>query len=219
MNNFESWKRIINFEQLNNIIRVLNREYNIKKIYPERNNVLKAFKLCSYNNLKAIFLLQDPYPQPGIATGIALGNKKDIPEDKISPSLQIIKNSLIRTDVSDCNKKFDITLENWANQGILLINSALTVEANKIGSHVMLWRPFISSLLKNLSEWNPGLIYVLFGNQAQSFLPYIGKNNYIFNCYHPAYYARQDNSFKYDIFDKINDILYDNNREKINWLI
>ena len=72
-----------------------------------------------------------------------------------------------------------------------MINSALTCEVNKVGSHTMLWRPFMTKLMKNLSEKNHGLIYVLFGEQAKTLKPYINKRtNHIIEEKHPAYYAR-----------------------------
>ena len=94
------------------------------------------------------------------ATGILFGNKADVPEDELSPSLKVVKEAAVNFEVPHNSIIFDQTLESWARQGILMINSALTVEMNKVGSHTMLWRPFISSLLKNISETNPGLIYV-----------------------------------------------------------
>ena len=106
----------------------------------------------------------------------------------------------------------------WAKQGILLINGALTVEMNKIGSHTMLWRPFISSLLHNLSNEYTGIVYVLFGNQAQTFRPYINeKLNYVLEENHPAYYARTHKKMPGDVFDKVNDIIYKMYGEKIEW--
>ena len=101
-----------------------------------------------------------PYPQKGVATGILFGNKKEVLEEDLSPSLKIIKEAVINFEIPHNNIIFDQTLENWAKQGILMINSALTVEMNKIGSHVMLWRPFISKLLKNLSESSCSIVSV-----------------------------------------------------------
>lgn len=85
-----------------------------------------------------------------------------------------------------------------------MINSALTVEMNKVGSHVMLWRPFIASLLKNLSENETGIIYVLFGKQAQTFKPYINKQlNTVLEENHPAYFARTGEAMPHIVFEQI----------------
>lgn len=98
-----------------------------------------------------------------------------------------------------------------------MINSALTVETNKIGSHTMLWRPFLSKMLKNLSDYSPGLIYVLYGAQAQTFEPYINKNNKIFKVPHPAYFARVGRRFETSLFNDINVILKEKNNTQIKW--
>ena len=92
-----------------------------------------------------------------------------------------------------------------------MINSALTVEMNKVGSHVMLWRLFIAKLLKNLSEYNTALIYVLFSRQARTFKPYINsKFNHIMEIEHPAYFARNNvrmpNQLFIDISNKVKEI-------------
>ena len=81
----------------------------------------------------------------------------------------------------------------------------------------MLWRPFIASLLKNLSTFNPGIMYVLFGNQAQTFEPYINKNNTILKVQHPAYYARTKTKMPYEVFTKIKQFIKNNYGEDISF--
>ena len=113
---------------------------------------------------------------------------------------------------------FDPTLESWAKQGILMINSALTVEMNKIGSHVMIWRNFISCLLKHLSQRETGLIYVLFGKQAQTFEPYINKQfNTIINMEHPAYFARTHTKMPYKLFIDLSKMTEEKYGVPIEW--
>lgn len=145
-----------------------------------------------------------PYPQKGVATGILFGNKAEVNEDNLSPSLNIIKEAVINYEIPHNCIIFDQTLESWTKQGILMLNSALTVEMNKVGSHTMIWRPFIASLLKNLSLYDNGIIYVLFGRQAQTFKPYINKKlNYVFEIEHPAYFARNNVKMPYKFFINI----------------
>ena len=186
---FGNWIKVINKEEL---FKVTNRVMMIAKtkpICPDISNIFRAFELCPYNNLKIVMLGCDPYPQKDIATGILFGNRRDVKE--LSPSLNIIKEAVINFEIPHYCINFDTTLESWVKQGILMINSALTVEMNKIGSHVMIWRNFITYLLKYLSQKETGLIYVLFGKQAQTFEPYINKQfNTIINIEHPAYFAR-----------------------------
>ena len=146
-------------------------------------------------------LFQDPYPQKGVATGLALANNSKTLESDLSPSLKIIKEAVIDFEVPHNCIIFDQTLESWARQGILMLNSALTVEMNKVGSHTMLWRPFIAKLLKSLSEYNTAIIYVLFGRQAQSFKPYINdKLNHVIEIEHPAYFARNGTKMPHQLF-------------------
>lgn len=107
---------------------------------------------------KVVFLGQDPYPQKGVATGILFGNSEDTPEDRLSPSLQIVKEAAINYEIPHNRIEFDNTLESWAKQGILMINTALTCE---VGSHFELWKPFVSKLIHNLSYKNNGIVYLL----------------------------------------------------------
>ena len=99
-----------------------------------------------------------------------------------------------------------------------MINSALTCEVGKVNSHVNLWRPFISKLLKNLSEHETGIIYVLFGSQAKTFKPYINKNyNDIIEVEHPAYFARTGQIMPYSVFTDINKLLKGKYGTTIEW--
>nr|DAI45438.1 MAG TPA: hypothetical protein [Bacteriophage sp.] len=214
---FGDWIKVIDFNELNIVLGKL-KDINPEDICPQPGNVFRAFKLCPYKELRVVFLGQDPYPQRGVATGILFGNKERTPEDKLSPSLEIIKECCINYGVPHGPIDFDNTLESWAKQGILMINSALTCKVNEIGSHVMLWRKFIVALLKNLSYRDPGLIYVLFGKQAQTFEPYIdSKYNHIIKVEHPAYFARANKIMPCSVFIDINKLLKDQYGETIKW--
>ena len=201
---FGKWMRVIDKRELESVLSKLGPEYKRKPICPTQNNVFKAFEVCPYDKLKVVMLGQEPYPQKGVATGLLFGNKKGVEKKDLSPSLQIVKEAAINFEIPHNCIIFDPTLESWAKQGILMINSALTVEMNKVGSHVMLWRPFIASLLKNLSENETGIIYVLFGKQAQTFKPYINKQlNTVLEENHPAYFARTGEAMPHTVFEQI----------------
>ncbi len=202
---FGDWMKVIDRAELNNVMAKVGQEYRRKPICPAQSNVFRAFKLCSLRDLKIIMLGCDPYPQKGIATGILFGNNKEINNENLSPSLKVIKEAAINFEIPHYCITFDQTLESWARQGILMLNSALTVEMNKRGSHVMLWRPFIAKLLKNLSEYNTAIIYVLFGRQAQTFKPYINSRfNHIIEIEHPAYFVRKGTKMSHQLFVDIN---------------
>jgi uracil-DNA glycosylase len=213
---FGDWMKVLDRNETMKIMGWL-RTVNKETLCPNIKDVFKAFKLCSYNKCRVIFVGQDPYPQRGVAQGVLFGNSSDTPENKLSPSLQIIKESVINFEIPHNFITFDPTLESWAKQGILMINSALTTEVGKIGVHMMKWRPFMIAFLKQMSMINPGIIYVLFGSQAQILEPYINKNNYVLKIEHPAYFARINKKMPYHIWKDINKILYDLYGERIEW--
>lgn len=198
---FRDWMKVIDRTELNNVMVKVGQEYRRKPLCPAQSDVFRAFELCPLKDLKVVMLGQDPYPQKGVATGILFGNRKEVDENNLSPSLNVVKEAAINFEVPHYCITFDQTLESWAKQGILMINSALTVEMNRVGSHVMLWRPFIAKLLKNLSEYNTAIVYVLFGRQAQTFKPYINSRfNHIIEIEHPAYFARSGTKMPHQLF-------------------
>lgn len=212
---FGKWLNVIDSFEMKRVLEVL-RKTDHSRLCPEYKDIFKAFNLCSYDNCKVVFIGQDPYPQKGIATGILFGNK--LGTEVLSPSLEIIKESCINHEIPHNPIEFDITLESWARQGILMINSALTCEVGKVGSHMNIWRPFISKLLKNLSEHETGIIYVLFGVRAKTFKPYINRNyNDIIEVEHPAYYARTNQIMPYSVFTDINELLKNRYNTTIKW--
>lgn len=212
------WTRVIDLHKLTTILHKLSLEYKTKDINPKQSDILKAFKLCPFNELKIVMLFQDPYPQKGVATGIALGNSQHTLEKDLSPSLKVVKEATINFEIPHYSIIFDNTLESWANQGVLMLNSALTVEVNKVGSHTMLWRPFISSLIQNLSNYRTDLIFVLFGKQAQSFKPYISKHfNHIIEIEHPAYFARKGKRMSTQLFVTLKDLVKQYYGISIKW--
>lgn len=205
---FGDWMKVLDRAETMKMMGWL-RTVNPNTLCPALPNVFRAFKLCPYKECKVIFVGQDPYPQKGVATGILFGNSKETTEDKLSPSLQVIKESAINFEVPHNIITFDNSLESWAKQGILMLNSALTCELNKIGSHVNQWRPFISKFINNMSNYNTGIVYILFGKQAQTLKPYINeKLNDIIEIEHPAYFARINKIMPYSVFTQMNDILY-----------
>ena len=214
---FGDWMKVLDKTEAMKIMGWL-RTVNPNTLCPALPNVFRAFKLCPYNKCRVVFIGQDPYPQKGVATGVLFGNSKNTPEDKLSPSLQVVKESAINYEIPHNPLVFDNTLESWAKQGILMINSALTCEVNRVGSHVNEWRPFVSKLLKNLSTRETGIIYVLFGQQAQTLKPYIDdRYNDIIEVEHPAFFARTNQIMPYSVFTRVNDLLYGRYGEKIEW--
>ena len=214
---FGDWMKVLDRAETMKIMGWL-KTVNLNTLCPALSNVFRAFKLCPYKECRVVFIGQDPYPQKGVATGILFGNSKETPDDKLSPSLDVVKEAAINFEIPHNLITFDNSLESWAKQGILMINSALTCEVNRVGSHTNVWRPFVSKLVKNLSNRETGIIYVLFGKDAQSLKPYINeKYNDIIEIQHPAYFARAGKKMPHSIFTRINELLYGRYGEKIEW--
>ena len=214
---FGDWMKVLDRKETVKIINWL-KTTDSSTLCPSIKNVFKAFKLCSYNECKVIFIGQDPFPQKGVAQGILFGNSSNTPEDKLSPSLKVVKESVINFDIPHNLITFDPTLESWAKQGILMLNSALTTKVGKVGIHTLKWRPFIGSFLKNMSEKNPGIIYVFFGSQAKSLNTYINNNNnYKLFIEHPAYYARLNKRMPSDIWYTVQKLVYNIYGTLIKW--
>lgn len=205
---FGRWMRVVDRQELMKMNAFIKQAYSKGPVYPNIKDIYRAFKLCDYDNLNVVIIGQDPYPQKDVATGLCFANKPGTTDKMMSPSLIKIKDSLLMSKNYPESVVFDPTLESWAKQGILLLNSALTVQTNRPGSHSLEWRPFISKLLKNLSEWQTGIVYVLFGTEAQSFLPYINaRSNHIIKCNHPAYYCRKGTDMP-NIFKDVEKLVY-----------
>lgn len=149
--------------------------------------VFKAFNRTSFENCKAIIIGQDPYFD-GRATGLAFGNNLE-PDEKPSPSLRVIKDSVLSLVDKEEIPKFDYSLESWAKQGILLLNSALTVKRGEPNSHSAAWEPFMKVFIKRMST-RKDVIWLLFGKRAWELSKYITGEPVVLKYYHPAFYAR-----------------------------
>ena len=158
-----------------------------------------------------------PYPQSDVATGLAFANSKETKEDKLSPSLQVIKEAAIDYTVPHKVLHFDNTLESWARQGVLMLNSSLTVKPYAPGTHSLYWRPVISHLLESFSLKYPGNVYVLFGKQAQSFKRYIHNAYNIIEVEHPAALARKHEKLPARLFRQISEDVFRTTGKQIKW--
>ena len=213
---FNDWSKVIDLKEADKILKSLAS--SSQHICPHLKDIFKAFVYCPFKELRVVLLAQDPYPQKGVATGIAFANASSTPEDSYSPSLEILRDSVIDFTIPHRSVIFDPSLEKWEEQGVLLLNSALTCQQGKAGSHSLLWRPFIKSLLTNLSKHTCGIIYVLMGADAQSFEPYINKRfNHIIKIRHPSYYARTKTRMPSSIWQKVNEYLISQNGYGIEW--
>ncbi len=187
---------------VNNLVDCVNAG---KRFTPKFKDIFNAFKECPYDDLKVVIVGQDPYPQLGVADGIAFSCSN---KGKAEKSLQYI-NKALGTDHTD--------LKYWANQGVLLINTALTVQINSIGSHYNLWKPFTSYLFDTINKVKPDTIFVLMGNKAQEWKVLI-PNCAKIKCSHPASAAYRGGDWDHnDVFNKVNKELKKQGRVCINW--
>jgi len=188
-------------------------------VFPEAKNMFRAFSLTPLRELRVVILGQDPYHTKGFATGLAFSSGK---EYEFPPSLQNILNE-IEQDVYRgfyFNKPYNYDLSYWARQGILLLNTSLTVIEGKPGSHSQIWKPFTEYLFKEVLSKETGIIYLLWGNHAKKFKQYINSNNnYILEAAHPSPLSAHNGFFGCKHFSKVNEILESNNGEdfKIIW--
>lgn len=212
---FGDWYPYIDIQSMNVALSYLSKE---KEYYPIASDVFKAFTLCKAKDAVAIFLGQDPYPQKNVATGILFGNRDTTPKDKLSTSLQIIKEAVINYEIPHNLITFDNTLESWAKQGILMLNSSLTVKPYMPGSHYLYWKQFITTFLKRFSISNSGIVYVLFGRQAQTFKANINPNtSTVIEVEHPAALARRNEKMSCSIFRDISGTIRNISGKEIEW--
>ena len=184
---FSSWYLplypILNTLYFEDLIHNVNRLYQTSKIYPEKGNTLKVFRLTNWNDLKVVILGQDPYPNER-ATGLAFANPNTVSSP--SPALRSIISNVEKQYYDGLKLEFDLTLEKWAKQGVLLFNTALTV-SNISGAHVHYWKPFTEAVLKTISDKKQGIIFMLWGKYAQSYESFIDSSkHYILKHEHPT---------------------------------
>lgn len=218
------WARVLRTfiysSDFKNIIHTLAQEsWDNKRFTPPIKDVFRAFKECPYEQLKVVIVGQDPYPGINIADGIAFSCSKSQTSLQIQPSLKFILQEVNRTVYNGENISFDQDLTRWSNQGILMLNTALTVQINKIGSHYEIWKPMMNYLFDYLSNYNNGLVYIYMGKQAQNWSDSVNDNNYKLICSHPA--SAVYNKFKtwdcQDVFNKASEIIQKNYNYSIIW--
>ena len=188
-----------------------------KRFTPPLKYTFRAFEECPEKNLKIVMIGQDPYPHFGVADGIAFSCGLT---QKPQPSLKNMFEAIEETVYQGYPTHQDPDLTRWAKQGVLMLNSALTTQVDKVGTHYDIWKDFIMYVLDMLSLTNSGLIFMLLGAKAQELESVIGQNHYILKASHPASAAYTKTVWECnDIFNKANEILAKNNgpQYKIEW--
>lgn len=179
--------------------------------YPSKENVLKALELTAPEDVKVVILGQDPYHTPGAAQGLSFS----VPDDKpAQPSLRNILKEL-KDDIGE-RESHDLT--NWAKQGVLLLNTVLTVRKGAPNSHANLgWEKFTDEIITYLDSLDQPIVFILWGNYAQKKESLI-TNKYIIKSPHPSPFSAHRGFFGSKPFSKANDYLIANGVEPIDWI-
>ena len=199
-----------------NLRSFLIDEYNKNEVFPNKKNIFEALKHTSYKDTKVVILGQDPYHGENQAHGLAFSVQ---PLVKIPPSLLNIYKEL-KDDVG-CYIPNNGYLMPWADQGVLLLNTALTVRAHEANSHKGKgWEIFTDEIIKLLNKRLDPVIFVLWGSNARKKKEYIDKSrHYILESPHPSPLSARRGFFGCKHFSKINEILIRLGKLPINWQI
>ena len=209
------WVSVLKGNNLSEIIDVLIKAADLgRNILPGSGTMFRCFKESPLSKTKVVFIAQDPYYQPGVADGLAFSCGKTRREQA---SLKLMFDELKRT--YDSNYQRDPDLIRWANQGVLLLNTALTVEADKPDSHTELWAPFIRMVIPRICEAIPDVIFVFVGGRAKAYQNFAkGPRITKYGVIHPAAAAHRGGQWDCDdVFNNINKTLAHLGKGEISW--
>lgn len=203
-------------EYFKKVVEFINREYKVKTIYPLKSRILRSLVLTDYDDVKVVILGQDPYHGEGEANGLCFAVSNGI---KLPPSLQNIYKELY--DDLGIPKSNVGNLECWAKEGVLLLNSVLTVEKDKAASHKGIgWEVFTDAIIKKINEKEEPVVFILWGNFARSKKSLItNPKHYIVESTHPSPFSAYNGFFGSKPFSKTNDFLKKNGIKEIDWRV
>jgi len=202
----ESYLRLTDF--------LTHQESNNLTLFPPKDQIFNAFELSNFKQTKVVIVGQDPYHNEHQAHGLSFS----VPEGvKIPPSLRNIYQEL-ELDLGIPPNPSG-SLEHWAKQGVLLLNSALTVEKNSPGSHAKTpWVDFTESVIQLLSDKKQNLVFLLWGAHAQKKIELIDQNKHlVLNASHPSPFSAHKGFFGCKHFSKTNEYLKIHKLKSINW--
>ncbi|QUW21105.1 uracil-DNA glycosylase [Sporosarcina sp. Marseille-Q4063] len=192
----------------------LIKEYADETIYPQQNDLWTAFKLTPFNNVKVVILGQDPYHGAGQAHGLSFSVKPDV---KIPPSLRNMYKELAE-DIG-CPIPKNGTLTGWAKQGVLMLNTVLTVREGAAHSHRNKgWEVFTDEVIRKLSNREKPVVFILWGRPAQEKRKLIDVSEHaIIESFHPSPLSASRGFFGSKPYSKVNTVLKAWNEEPISW--
>ncbi|QQR55484.1 uracil-DNA glycosylase [Candidatus Peregrinibacteria bacterium] len=199
------------FVKLTDFVRA---QYGQKKVFPTPVNIFRAFELCPFEKVKVVILGQDPYHGVGQANGLCFSVNPGV---TLPPSLQNIFKE-IQEDVGGA-LRVEGCLDDWAEQGVLLLNATLTVEAHKAGSHQHKgWEEFTDAVVDVLSREKEHLVFILWGRYAQEKGAKIDTEKHcILKAAHPSPFSAYSGFFGSKPFSKTNEYLEWNDLEPVRW--
>ena len=214
------WKKVLNSSisspYFTDLSLFLASEFDQKEIFPPVDLIFSAFQHCSFQDTKVVIIGQDPYHGLGQAQGLSFSVPSAFP---LPPSLRNIYKELYDDlKVIRC----DGDLSSWANQGVLLLNSVLTVRSGEPNSHAKQgWEEFTQNVIRNLSEQKQNVIFVLWGAYAQKLAKHIDSSKHlIIQASHPSpLSANRGGFFGTKPFSKINEYLVWNGQSPIEWAL
>lgn len=214
-----TWKDVLAAEKkkpyFKEILDFLNSEYKQGKvIYPAKEDIFNALKLTEFNDVKVVIMGQDPYHGPNQAQGLCFSVRDGV---RPPPSLINIYKEIHDDLGYDIPKHGDLTA--WAKQGVLLLNSTLTVQAHNAGSHSTIgWQTFTDRIIETLNDHPEPIIYLLWGAYAQSKHQLINhEKHYVLTAPHPSPLSAHRGFFGCKHFSKTNELLESLGRSPINW--
>lgn len=202
----------LNKDYMKKNFSIIKSDYKKYNCYPAFENIFKAFDLTKYEDIKCVIIGQDPYHKKGYANGLAFSVYNNV---KISPSLKNIFKEL----ENDLGIKRDNTeLDDWAKEGVLLLNASLSVIEGKPNSHMKYWIEFTNNIIKFIEKNDNPIVYILWGNDAISKKSLItNKNHYVITSSHPSPLGAYKSFFGSKPFSKCNELLKKNGKREINW--
>ena len=209
------WQELFDIEQHKpyylSLRQFLKNEYSTKTVYPPMNDIFNAFKLTPFADTKVIIVGQDPYHEEGQAMGLSFSVHEDTEEP---PSLKNIHQEILNEGVEQGPWSKDLT--RWAKQGVLLLNSTLTVVAHRAASHAgMGWETFTDNAIHALGADPRPKVFMLWGNYARSLIE--NKSHLILESAHPSPLSASRGFFGNGHFRKCNDFLRQTGQEIIIW--
>lgn len=215
-----SWDKVLDSEYhqeyFKNIVKFINKEYKERVVFPPKSRILRALNLTDYKDVKVVILGQDPYHGTGEANGLAFAVSEGV---KLPPSLRNIYKELyddLGVPITNVGN-----LECWAKEGVLLLNSVLTVEKDRPASHKNIgWEQFTDAIIRKINEKDSSVVFILWGNFARSKKSLItNPKHFVVESTHPSPFSANHGFFGSRPFSKTNRYLKSVGEKEIDWRV